>query len=84
MYLLLCADGTLYCGISLDVPRRVAMHNGLLPGGAKYTCGRRPVSLVACAGGFCREDALRLERRIKKLPRSRKVDALTCLAESGA
>ena len=82
VYLLLCADGTLYCGISKNVLRRVAMHNGILPGGAKYTRGRRPVSLVSCAGGFCREEALRLERRIKKLPRSRKTDFLISLAES--
>lgn len=76
VYLLLCADGTFYCGITLDVPRRVAMHNGLLPGGAKYTRGRRPVRLVSCAGGFCRAEALRLERRIKKLPHARKAEAL--------
>lgn len=76
VYLLLCADGTFYCGITLDVPRRVDMHNGLLPGGAKYTRGRRPVRLVSCAGGFCRAEALRLERRIKKLPHARKAEAL--------
>lgn len=76
VYLLLCADGTLYCGITLDVARRTAMHNGLLPGGAKYTRGRRPVRLLSCAGGFRREEALRLERKIKKLPREKKLAAL--------
>ena len=81
VYLLLCADGTFYCGITLDVPRRVAMHNGLLPGGAKYTRGRRPVRLVSCAGGFCRAEALRLERRIKKLPHARKAEALFLLIQ---
>ena len=76
VYLLRCADGTLYCGTSTDVARRVAMHNGFLAGGARYTRGRRPVSLLASAGGMTRQEALRFERLIKRLPRTRKLDAL--------
>lgn len=86
VYLLRCADGTLYCGTSVDVARRVAMHNGLLAGGAKYTRGRRPVTLLACAGGMTREEALRLEQRVKRLPRARKLEALSgaCSSEDRA
>lgn len=76
VYLLRCADGTLYCGATTDVARRVDMHNGLLAGGAKYTRGRRPVTLVACAEGFSRAEALRLERAVKRLPRTEKAEAL--------
>ena len=81
VYLLTCADGTLYCGVTSDLERRLAMHNGLLAGGAKYTRGRRPVSLAACAGGLTRGEALRLESRVKKKPRREKLEAL--LAEGG-
>ena len=83
VYLLRCADGTLYCGTTTDVARRMAMHNGLLAGGAKYTRGRRPVALVACADGFSRSEALRLERRVKRLPRTRKAEALLLASAPG-
>lgn len=76
VYLLRCADGTLYCGATTDVARRVAMHNGKIAGGAKYTRGRRPVSLVACVHGLSRSEALRLESRVKRLPARRKLDEL--------
>ena len=72
VYLLLCADGTLYCGVTTDVTRRLAQHNGLLPGGARYTRTRRPVRLEACRACSDRSQALRLEARIKKTPRREK------------
>ena len=75
-YLLTCADGTLYCGVTSDLERRLAMHNGLIAGGAKYTRGRRPVSLAACTEGLTRGEALRLEAKVKKKPRSEKLAAL--------
>ena len=77
VYLLTCADGTLYCGVTTDLPRRLDMHNGKLAGGAKYTRGRRPVELAVCAGGLTRGEALRLEARVKKAPRSGKLALLT-------
>lgn len=48
------------------------MHNGLLPGGAKYTSGRRPVTLIARSEKLAKSMALRLEYRIKKLPSGKK------------
>jgi putative endonuclease len=77
VYLLTCADGTFYCGVTNDLPRRLDMHNGRLTGGAKYTRGRRPVALTACTEGLTQGEALRLEARVKKAPRAAKVALLT-------
>lgn len=46
LYILKCADGTFYTGITTDVERSVSEHNGLSGNGAKYTSARRPVELV--------------------------------------
>ncbi len=75
VYVVRCADATLYTGIARsDVSRRIEVHNS--GKGAKYTRGRGPVVLQVCAGPMSRADALRLERRLKKLPRAAKVKAL--------
>ena len=66
VYLLRCADGSLYAGITKDVPRRLAQHDAGT--GAKYTRGRGPVALVEQAGPLLRGDALRLERALKRAP----------------
>ena len=84
VYLLQCADNSLYCGITTDPARRLEQHNGLRPGGARYTRGRRPVILYASTLCADRSAALRLEERIKALPRQRKLAALqTASAEEG-
>jgi putative endonuclease len=47
VYMLRCADSTLYTGVTTDVSRRVAEHNSGIKGkGAKYTAARQPVTLV--------------------------------------
>ncbi len=76
VYLLECVDGTLYCGITADLERRLKQHNGLLPGGARYTSGRRPVRLLASAPRATRGEALRLEDRLKRLPKAEKLPGL--------
>lgn len=73
VYLLSCADGTLYCGVARDVERRLAQHNGRIPGGAKYTAGRRPVTLAWSRPCPSRAEAQRQETRIKSLPKARKL-----------
>jgi putative endonuclease len=70
VYLVRCADGTLYTGISDDVARRVAAHNA--GKGARYTRGRRPVVLVHDEEAGSRGDATRREAAIKGWPRARK------------
>ena len=73
VYLLQCADGTLYTGIARDLPRRLDQHNGLLAGGPKYTRGRRPVQLLWQAEAADQSAALRREAAIKRLPRQAKL-----------
>ncbi len=73
VYLLECADGTLYTGIARDMQRRLGQHNGELSGGAKYTRGRRPVRLLWSVTENNRSSALQREAAIKKLPRRAKL-----------
>lgn len=73
VYMLRCADGTLYTGITTDVSRRVAEHNGDGAPGARYTRSRRPVQLVYLEAAASRSDATRREAAIKRLDRVRKL-----------
>jgi putative endonuclease len=70
VYILRCADDSLYTGISRDVLGRIAKHNH--GAGAKYTRGRGPVELVYLELVGSRNAALRREYTIKQLPRSSK------------
>jgi len=72
VYLLECADGTLYCGITTNMDRRLHQHNGQIAGGARYTRGRRPVRLLSCRACGCKSEALRLEKAVKTRARSHK------------
>ena len=76
VYLLECADGSLYCGITTNMNRRLHQHNGQLPGGARYTRGRRPVRLLACRACACQGEALRLEKAVKSRARNHKLQFL--------
>jgi putative endonuclease len=73
VYLLRCADGTLYTGVTRDLPRRLRQHNGEIVGGARYTRSRRPVELLWYEVHTQRGDAQRAEARIKGLPRRAKL-----------
>ena len=73
VYLVRCSDGTLYCGTTTNISRRLAQHNGQLSGGAKYTATRRPVCLEAYTDCFSRAEALRLEAAVRRRPRQEKV-----------
>ncbi len=75
IYLVECADQSLYTGIARDVTRRVAEHNEGR-GAAKYTRARRPVTLVYVETAASRADALRREAAIKKLSRKEKLRLL--------
>lgn len=70
VYLVVCADHTLYTGYTTNVERRLAAHNAGT--GAKYTRGRRPVVLVATWSFASKSEALRAERMIKSLSRAQK------------
>ena len=71
VYLLECADNTLYCGWTTDLKRRVAAHN--MGSGAKYTRSRRPVRLLYYEEYEDRHDALSREWHIKRLSRNEKI-----------
>jgi len=73
VYILECADGTLYTGVAADLPRRLRQHNGELVGGPKYTRGRRPVKLLWSDQAEDRSAAQQYEAAIKKLPRCGKL-----------
>jgi putative endonuclease len=66
-----CANDTLYTGYAVDVAARVAKHNA--GKGAKYTRINGPVVLLASWQMAGRIEALKLERRIKALPRAHKL-----------
>jgi len=65
VYMVRCADDTLYTGITTDLERRVAEHNGSVKG-AKYTRARRPVILVYNEEYKTRSEASKREYFIKK------------------
>ena len=70
VYMVRCANGALYTGITNDLPGRLAAHNA--GRGAKYTAAFGPVELAWSRRAGDRASASRLEARIKKLPRSAK------------
>ena len=76
VYLLECADGTLYCGVTNNMDRRLNQHNGQIPGGARYTRGRRPVRLLASRACDGKSTALRLEKAVKSRARAHKLQFL--------
>ena len=71
VYLLRCADGTLYTGITTDLNRRLAEHNAG-KAGAKYTRTRRPVVLAWHEAAGDRAAASRREYQLRKLTRAQK------------
>jgi putative endonuclease len=79
VYILRCADDTLYTGISTDVARRVDEHNAGAPLGARYTRARRPVVLVYQESVLNRSAALRREREIKCQDRASKLALITSI-----
>ncbi|MGJ8650464.1 MAG: GIY-YIG nuclease family protein [Opitutaceae bacterium] len=72
MYILRCADGTLYTGVAIDVARRFEEHQSQGPKGAKYTRGRGPLKLEYQSEIGTRSEACAEEYRIKQLSRSEK------------
>jgi len=72
LYILECADGTLYTGITVDLERRVNEHNTSKLG-AKYTYARRPVKLVYSKKFKDRSLASKAEYGLKKLSREQKI-----------
>jgi len=73
-YLVQCADGSLYAGITPALERRVRRHND--GSASKYTRARRPVRLVWAEAWPDRSAASRREAELKRLPRASKLSLL--------
>lgn len=73
VYMLRCADGSLYTGIATDVQRRIDEHE-TGKRGAKYLRGRGPLELVYERAIGNRSDAQKVEGRLKRLPKGDKED----------
>lgn len=71
VYMLRCADGTIYSGYTTDPCRRTAAHNS--GRGAKYTRSRLPVELVFIENHPTKSEALKREAELKKLVRAEKM-----------
>jgi len=80
VYLLHCADDTLYCGWTTDIHRRLAAHGAGTA--SRYTRSRRPVELAAVIGVADRSAALREEARIKRLPRVAKLELIQASSDA--
>ncbi|GAB1533476.1 GIY-YIG nuclease family protein [Brevibacillus formosus] len=74
VYILSCADGTLYTGYTTELIRRLAAHNE--GKGAKYTRGRGPVELLYWEEGADRSWGLKREESIKRLTRKKKEELI--------
>lgn len=74
VYILRCADDTLYTGITNNLAKRLIAH--AKGSASKYTRPRRPVTLAATSAPLNKSAALRLEMKIKKTPRASKINVL--------
>ena len=76
VYLLRCANNSLYCGVTNDIDKRLRQHNGEIVGGAKYTRANRPCELVYQEKAKDRSAALKRECEIKAMNRGEKLTLL--------
>jgi len=82
VYILQCADGTLYTGWTTDLKARLDTHN--TGAGAKYTRGRGPLVLVYSESFETKSEAMRREAEIKKLTRAEKLQLIKQQSKSGS
>lgn len=75
VYIVQCADGTLYTGIAKDLEARIAKHN--TGEGAKYTRTRLPVKLVYSEPAADKSAASKREHQIKQLSRTQKLQLIS-------
>ena len=73
-YLLRCVDGTLYCGWTNNMEKRLAAHNAGT--GSRYTASRRPVALAYLEPCETRQEAMRREAAIKRMTRREKLEMI--------
>lgn len=76
VYVVRCADDTLYTGIARDAARRIEEHNSSKRLASSYTRARRPVALVYQEMAATRSDALKREYAIKQMSREEKEELI--------
>ncbi len=76
VYMIRCADGSLYTGITTDVARRFAQHQAGSGKGSKYLRGRGPLAMVFQKSLPDKSTALKVENKLKSLSRTRKEEVL--------
>ena len=81
VYIAECNDGSYYCGITNNLPRRFKQHN--TGRGAKYTRGRGPIELKIAVQVENKSNALRIEAQVKKKTKNKKIKFLLEKAGGG-
>jgi len=74
VYILRCSDGSFYTGVTNHLEKRLTCHNRGTA--SKYTRSRRPVTLLATSVKMNKSEALRLEMKVKKGPKAKKIACL--------
>jgi len=82
IYILECRDGSLYCGITNNLEKRLKQHKGEIKGGAKYTRSHLPCKLVYEEKSASRSEALQREAVIKKMSRDEKQALINLFSEN--
>ena len=81
IYILKCVDGSLYCGITNNIEKRLKQHKGEIIGGAKYTRSHWPCKLVYKEKSASRSEALKREAIIKKMSKVEKQTLINSLKQ---
>ena len=82
IYILKCGDGSLYCGITNNLEKRLKQHKGEIKGGAKYTRSHWPCKLVYKEKSASRSEASQRESVIKKMSRDEKQVLINLASEN--
>ena len=82
IYILECIDGSLYCGITNNLEKRLKQHKGEIKGGAKYTRSHLPCKLVYKEKSTSRSEASQRESVIKKMSRDEKQILINLASEN--
>ena len=81
IYILKCVDGSLYCGITNNIEKRLKQHKGEIIGGAKYTRSHWPCKLVYKEKSASRSKASQREAIIKKMSKVEKQTLIKSLKQ---
>jgi len=81
VYVLECCDGSYYCGITTNMQQRLKQHNAGTA--SRYTRGRTPVTvLTRTPNCYSKSAALKLEHKIKKCPKHKKIEMMASITKA--